>query len=546
MTGSVQPHHLGFAPTEPLPVVVDRGHQRYLAPTEQHFGEPARPPSQELPARASTLRVAAVALLIAGIAAALRLFHLSTAYDMFIDEPFYVELAQSVAAGHLPFAAGSLFFLHPPGHSVIGALWIRLVGGVDGSIVDQVLALRPLNVVFAAATAAMLFLVGRRVSSPLVGVLAATVFAISPWFIRQNSYLLLETSASTFVLAGYLILLYLPRAGRGRTTLIVLTGLLFGYGILVKEFAVFTTMLPMAIMALRGRPRGRHSRAVQDEPVLARREALLVFVLATVPYLLWCLIVVATGNFGEFWAQTAAGFSRATGATQITGFNTDHAPSFLSTLLAQAPRFWTCYLMLGLGAVAVTRLLFHSLDRLRLIGAYGFGALPLLGYSVLFGANEEQFYYHLLVPASIAVAVCGKELWNSGIRFVRPAIFGLAVLWAGSDMANWAIVHTVTDNTVQVVDEWMWENVPEGTTIAVSDSVQREIFLRYTMVNNTSLAAVQSSGAEYLVVDARLVTLGYAFLSEEEFALEQAALKLETVVAATGRESGTLYVFAIK
>lgn len=460
-------------------------------------------------------------LLLVVLAVGLRWFRLATSYDLFIDEPFYLTLGQSVADGGLPFAAGSYFFLHPPGYSVLAALWIQLTGGSSGTIIEQVFQLRHLNVLFAGVSTALLYLIGRRVSGVAVGLIAAIAFAISPWLIKQNSFVMLETSSLTFVLAGFLILLSLPDSRRGRPWALVAVGLSFGYGVLIKEFAVFVTILPILVICLRrARPAGRHGleRAVGPrQPLISRAEGALVIAATCVPYVIWVLVVLLSGNIGEFWAQTMAGFNRAAGVHQISGFNQAGTPSFLATLASNAPQFWTTYLQMGLGALACLHLLRQRSEHGRVIGAFTFGSIPLLAYSVTLGANEEQFYYFLLIPSALAVAFCARELWEQRRPWLRRTLVVLAVACIASNLATWTLVHTRFDNDAYQVDTWMRAHVPDGSTVVVTDGVQREIFLRYDMVNADSPADVaEIDGRHYVVAFRREVEKGYAFLSPEQ------------------------------
>lgn len=474
--------------------------------------------------------ICAVPLVLVGLAVALRVVNLPSSYDLFIDEGFYTAVGQSVAGGHLPYTNGHLFFLHPPGHSLLEAVWIHLLN-IRGGFFQQVFAMRYLNVVFAAVTTLMLYLFGRRVSGSAAGVVAAILFAVSPWFIRQNSFVLLETSAMAFVLAGWLTLLHLPTSRRPRALTIVGIGLLFGFGVLVKEFAGFVTAVPFAILMWR-------------QWVVSRREALTVLLVTAVPYGSWVLIVLFTGNFAEFWRQSTSGFRRAAGAQQLSGFNSPKAPSFLSTVIGNAPQFWTTYLLMGVGSVALLWLLVRgSTVQRRVLAAFGVGAIPLLAYSVLLGANEEQFYYYLLIPAALAVGVVLRDQWKRPGERARKVVVALAMVWVVSDLANWVIVHTTADNGAQQVDQWMYEHVRPGTAVGVTNSVQREIFRRYDMVDVSTPASLQGRGVRYLVVFEKQVAQGYAFTTPD--ALAAVVGSKHPVFSTTVRGNGRIDVFQL-
>ena len=478
----------------------------------------------------------------------LRAFRLSDSYDIFVDEPFYVALGKSVAQGHLPYATGSLFFLHPPGHSLLEAGWMHVTAIQGGDAVETVFAMRYLTVAFACITSVLLYLFGCRLGGRFAGITAASLFAISPWFVRQNSFVLLETCAMAFVMAGFLALMHLPSRGtRLRLLALVGIGLAFGFGVLIKEFAVFVTVLPLAVLGWR-RDARRTTDLSDPEPLrrwpIARAEAVMVIAVTCVPYVLWCVIVALTGNLSEFWNQTSSGLSRAAGSSQTTGFNSPGAPSFVSTIMSNVTQFWTTYLTLAFGSIAILRL-FLSPDRaMRLLGAFGIGAMPLLAYSATLGANEEQFYYYLLIPAALALGVAANAAWRAGGRLIRRTLLVVAIVWAASDMTNWVVLHTGQDNGVQQMDQWMREHVAEGTTIGVTNSVQRDFLERYNMVDDVSIGALDSArGARYLVVFDRQVQQGYAFIGPDDLA-EQVRHR-PRVFSTYGRSNGEIDVYSL-
>lgn len=357
-------------------------------------------------------------LLIAGIvalAALLRATRLSESYDLFVDEPFYTMLGQSVAHGHLPYATGSRFFLHPPGFFPVEALWVHLTGN-GGHILDQVFRMRYLVVIIAAAEAGLMCAIGSRLAGRKAGMIAGVAFAINPWLIRQQSIVLLEPAALLWVLIGYWLVLTLSPKSHGRGGRLLLAGFCFGMGVLSKEFALAITFLPLALIGWR-------------QWGITRREAAVTLGAACMPYLVWFFIVLDSGSLGQWWVQTTSGFRRGVGVSQQSGFNAPNAPSFVSVLITNLYQFWTCYALLAVGLATLPYLLRRkSLPPLRMLGAFLLGGLLLISYCVLAGANEEQFLNYVLIPAILAVGVGLSRLWERGLSgFVIP------VNWPGAD-----------------------------------------------------------------------------------------------------------------
>ena len=105
--------------------------------------------------------------------------------------------------------------------------------------------MRTLNALLAAATAAIIVLLGTRANSLWGGVIAGLLFALDTFCIRQNDRVLLETSMTFWVLLGYLAftsLIKRPGWRRGWPKALG-AGLLFGCGVLTKDKAALLTVL---------------------------------------------------------------------------------------------------------------------------------------------------------------------------------------------------------------------------------------------------------------------------------------------------------------
>ena len=154
------------------------------------------------------------------LAAALRLVSVGSAYDYFIDEGFYL-VRDLCAAGPHPTSrppgwgnTSQAFLLHPPGFFVLLAIW-QTVTRPRGDIFQQLYVARGLNIALAVVTTGLLYCLGRRLGGWRTGFVAALLFALDPFILRQNGRLLLETATLTWVVAGFLVLIGLAQ-GRSR------------------------------------------------------------------------------------------------------------------------------------------------------------------------------------------------------------------------------------------------------------------------------------------------------------------------------------------
>ncbi len=472
----------------------------------------------------------AVLVVLGVVALAARLFRQQQSYDLFIDEPFYTQVGQSVSLGRLPYAAGVHFFLHPPGFFLIEAPWIKLFG-LKTDAVEQVYSMRKLISIFAALTVVLVAVVVSRAVNRTAGLVAAGAYLVNTFVNRDSAIVILEPSTIFFALCGYAVLLYLraPET-RARRWQLAGAGLLFGISILCKEFAVFITIVPMFVALVIRTP-------------LRRREALTVAGYSTLPYLAWVAVVAVTGNWSTFVFQLSTGFSRTTGATQITGFNRPGAPSFLETLLKNIDTLWTAYLVLGLGSIAIVYLGWRATDpRHRLVACFGLGALPLIGYCITLGTNEEQFFMFLLPAALICLTVAVFALWGRLGRWLRVAVIVVALGVVVSDVVNYAVIHTVRDDGSYQVDRWMAEHVPLGSVVGVTNSVQREMFIRYTMVDDNG-GPTLNTDVRYLVVFYKQVDEGYAFV--DRVSLDEQTRDMVVAFETSTRSNGRMVVYAV-
>lgn len=461
----------------------------------------------------------------------LHLWRVDTSVDLFIDEPFYAAVGQSIARGGMPYATGSPFFLHPPGFFLVEAGWMRIFGG-HADLFAQVFSLRRLVAAVAALTALMLGVLVNKVVGRTAAVLVVGIYLVNAFANGQSSLVILEPITLLWTISGYAVFAHLdPAPGRRRQRQIVLGSLLFGVATISKEFAVFVTLMPLAVAFVLG-------------CWLTRREAVRAMLVTCVPWTVWFAIVGATGYWSQFFAQVTSGFHRTTGKEQISGFNRAGAPSFLETIIANLGELWTTYAILGLGSIAIVYVFWISLrePRLRFLSLFGVCAIPLLAYCVLLGTNEEQFFNFLFFPALICLVTVACREWHRLRRVVRFAVLGLLVAATVSDAAHYTLIHTRPDNGTYLIDQWMAAHVPVGTAVGTTNPVQREIFLRYAMVDDVPNRPLDPR-VEYLVVFDKQVDQGYAFV--DRATVDKQVRGQRIAFSTTDRSNGRMVIYAI-
>ena len=100
---------------------------------------------------------------------------------------------------------GGVFLLHPPGFFILEALW-ELVTGRPTEVVDQVIRGRYLTAVLAVITTVVIFYLGRRLAGRALGAVAAALFILDPFVLRQNDLVFIETPTMLWLVVGLLLI----------------------------------------------------------------------------------------------------------------------------------------------------------------------------------------------------------------------------------------------------------------------------------------------------------------------------------------------------
>jgi hypothetical protein len=496
-------------------------------------------PNHPLPGRQSLmisrLAFAHLATIIAFAATFLiRAVNLATSWDIHVDEITYLRLSQGLAEhAHLRLY-GAPFFLHPPGFFAIEAMALKL-SAPEGYVIQQVYAVRWLGVLLAAASAALLLIIGRRIAGAGAGIAAAGIFALEPFTVRTNSRNMLETPALFWVLLGYTALL-MPAGARPPRWRVLATGGAFGMALLTKDMTAFLTLLPLALCFL-------------FSWALPRRDALLAGVVAIGCYALYPLLAFATGDFGYFAEQKLHGLLRLAGIVKVTGYKRVGGPSFLESIVANIDQFMTTYAILSLGVLAVVVLSIYGGREHRLLLAWAASAYALLGYCIAFGTLEEQFFYFLIIPSILAIVTGGALLAEFAVarssegRWYRGgmAALGLAFcVWSGD---VWFSTHTTPDNGYERVRAHLLQHAPPGTRVAAT--TEPAVFLLDGFASGSWGAPreLADNRVEYVIVSTKEMAQGLGYASPDLGPWLTA--NAEPVFAFTGRSNGTLLIYRL-
>ena len=332
--------------------------------------EPPRRVSRD-PYRAGAWVVVLLALLFAGLVRA-RL--LSVPFER--DEGEYAYAGQLILQGIPPYRM--VYNMKLPGtyaaYAIVMALFGQTVRGVH-------LGLLVVN----AAAIVLVFLLGRRLFGSFAGAVAAAGYALLS---LSQTVLGVFAHATHFVilpaLAGLLLLLRGIDSGRLRTLLG--SGLLLGLAFLMKQHGIFFVIFGLLYFAWEKR-RASWRRFAVEGGVLALGAAL--------PLGLTCLILAASGVFGNFWFWTFH-YATAYVAEVPLAVLPIYLPAAFAMVTATTMPIWD---LAGLGLLAL-----FLREELRDARAFVVGFLLFSFLAVCPGFYFRPHYFVLLLPAVALLA----------------------------------------------------------------------------------------------------------------------------------------------
>ena len=205
------------------------------------------------------------------------------------DEGEYAYLGQLLLQGQLPYQAA--YTMKLPGTHACYALAMLLFGQTAAGVHAGLLVVTTLS-------AGMVFLLGRRLGGDLAAAVAGAVYLVLAvsgtvlgTFAHATQYVV------CFALAG--LLLYCRWSDRPRPPVLLVSGLLFGLALLMKQHGLFFAAVPLTLLLC--------------PPVGAVRErrlanAVLFVVGVLLPLFLLVLYYAAAGSLGKlvFWTVSYA------------------------------------------------------------------------------------------------------------------------------------------------------------------------------------------------------------------------------------------------
>jgi len=306
---------------------------------------------------------------------------------------------------------------------------------------------------WGTASIPLLFLLGRRLYRPAAGLLAALFLAAAPIHVQQSHFFTPDTALGFFLI---LIMFFSIAALRkGRTADYLLAGASAGAAMAAKYWA--PALLPVLVAFSYGlKERGRSEG----------RRLLFALLLAAAVFFVLSPYVVLDAGFAVpkilWWAK------KTTGAIpQLWAYYFEGTPRYLSHLTRSLPwgLGWPLAVLSGAGFIAC--LLRRKKEDVLLASWIGLNFL-------LIGSWYIRFMRYLL-PIIPFLCLAAAALIAEALSRPRLRLYGLAASLAAllpAAIVSLALLRVYDiPHTKTQASEWIYKNVPTGSTIATDHSI---------------------------------------------------------------------------
>jgi 4-amino-4-deoxy-L-arabinose transferase-like glycosyltransferase len=263
-----------------------------------------------------------------------------------------------------------------------------------------------------AATVALVFFLGRRVINETAGLVAAASYALLS---LSPTVLGFAAHATHFVMLPVLggMLLLLDQRAHARFGLLLVSGVLFGLAVVMKQPGIFFAFFAVIYLM---------TKEIRTGPLRKRWfvRALILSGGMILPFAITCLLLFCGGVFREFWFWTVDYVQQYGTLVRLS----DVPPFLLRRTSEVIGANWPVWTLAGVGAVAGV-----WNERLRAGTLFFLGFLFFSALAVCPGLYFRHHYFILVLPAVALLAGTGISALSGAApsRVRAPKVISLIV-----------------------------------------------------------------------------------------------------------------------
>lgn len=426
--------------------------------------------------------------------AAIRIHLLSVPLER--DEGEYAYAGQLILQGVPPYE--QVYNMKMPGIYVVYALIMALFGQTHEAIHTGLLLIN-------AATAIVIFLLGRRLFSPLAGITAAATFGllslgqeVQGIFANAEHFVILPA------IGGLLLLKYAVDSDKWSA---LLTGsILLGTGFIIKQHAaafILFSLLYLLFYSIR-------DRKLNKSYLAARMIIFLSGVL--LPFALTCLILWKAGVFDKFWFWTFDYAREYVSSESLP----EGLEALKSTIVRIAGASVLVWILAGIGTAS---LFWNTKTRSNALFVIGFLLFSFL--AVCPGLYFRSHYFILLLPSIALLAGAGIDSMNT---FLSQKKSNLLIKMMPVILLSAVLVHSVWQQR-----HFFFFMSPAVASRAAfgrnpfPESIEIARFIRENSASSDRIAVIGSEPQIYFYSDRRSATgyiYTYALMEKHPYALK--------------------------
>jgi len=382
--------------------------------------------------------------------------------------------------------------------TTIGSWIVELAGGgASGAGVwreTAFLAGRTVSATAGSLSIILIFLVGRRLFSSFVGLMAAGILAVTPLHVACSRYMKEDALLVALILTTIAILLRAVQ--ENRRWLVFLASFIAGCSAATKYSGLLSVVIVGAAPWLRSRS-WRPDFEFMKVTILALPLAVLGFVICT-PY----SILTSEKFIKDF--NSERNHMRRGHTTAVDAWSQLWTYHFSRSIKPGLTWFVGLLATLGCGILIYKR----RIEGLFLVGLVLVFYLPAEYVKAKPAPQPERYILPCLPFLALAAAAALRSLWTTKLKVLVPIAAVLAIMLPG--MRSIHLARELPNDTRLQAAQWMRENLPAGSRVMVDWKPYGPRFwknefeilypMRSTILETLSVNRLKVAPADYLIL----------------------------------------------